>query len=63
MAELVIPYVFAQRTGAINLSELDENFEYLKNNSGTVAGSISFDGGDPTSNYTNGPAFDCGGVT
>jgi len=28
-----------------------------------VTGSIVFDGGDPTSDYSNGPAFDCGGVT
>lgn len=26
------------------------------------AGSINFDGGSPSSIYTNGPAFDCGGV-
>lgn len=26
------------------------------------AGSINFDGGSPSSTYTSGPAFDCGGV-
>jgi hypothetical protein len=25
-------------------------------------GSITFDGGSPTSDYSGGPAFDCGGV-
>lgn len=27
-----------------------------------IAGSINFDGGDPYSDYSTGPAFDCGGV-
>jgi hypothetical protein len=30
---------------------------------GGGGGSINFDGGSPTSDYSGGPAFDCGGVT
>jgi hypothetical protein len=30
---------------------------------GGGGGSITFDGGSPTSDYSGGPAFDCGGVT
>jgi len=61
--ELVIPYEFANRTSPINLSELDANFTYLKNNIGLAAApAVEFDGGSPSSNFVAGPSIDCGGV-
>lgn len=61
--ELVIPYVFANRTSPINLSELDANFNYIKDNIGLAAApAVEFDGGSPSSNFIAGPSLDCGGV-
>ena len=31
--------------------------------SGGTGGSVNFDGGSPSSTYTTGPVFDCGGVS
>jgi hypothetical protein len=36
LANFIIPYQFANRVGSIGLSELDENFEYLKNVSASL---------------------------
>ena len=59
---LTVPNTFGGSTQKINLSKLDENFEYLKTNIENGGINIVFDGGTPTSTYTSAPSFDCGGV-
>lgn len=63
MTTLTIPNTFADSTGSINLSKLDQNFAYLKDNLQNNVVGIVFDGGAPTSDYTSAPVLDCGGVT
>ena len=65
MTTLIIPNTFQNRTGTAPLRDLDENFEYILNNLGTVVGAGAIlDGGNPTTTYVAGsPNIDCGGVT
>jgi hypothetical protein len=65
MTTLIIPNTFQNRTGTAPLKDLDENFEYILNNLGTVVGAGAIlDGGNPTTTYVAGsPNIDCGGVT
>jgi hypothetical protein len=65
MTTLIIPNTFQNRTGTAPLKDLDENFDYIINNLGTVVGAGAIlDGGNPTTTYVAGsPNIDCGGVT
>jgi hypothetical protein len=61
---LIIPNTFQNREISTALSDLDDNFTYLKTaiESGT-SGAINFDGGSPTTSYTTTSVkLDCGGV-
>lgn len=65
MTTLIIPNTFQNRTGTAPLKDLDENFDYIINNLGTVVGAGAIlDGGNPTTTYAAGsPNIDCGGVS
>jgi hypothetical protein len=41
VANYIIPYQFANRVGSISLSELDENFEYVKSISGNLEDQVT----------------------
>lgn len=62
MSGPLIPYTFQDRTGSLNLSELDANFQALAAASTTGPASI-FDGGDPTTIFTSGAKLDAGSAT
>jgi hypothetical protein len=51
-----IGYVLTKTSGA----DYDTSWQPSAGGGGGGGGSISFNGGSSTSNYANGPAFDCG---
>ena len=64
MTQLLIPNTFQNREVSTPLKDLDDNFTYvLTAISSGAGGTINFDGGSPTTVYTNTPVLDCGGVS
>ena len=61
MSNPLIPYTFQDRTGSLNLRELDANFQALA--AATTGGPASiFDGGAPTTSFSAGAHLDAGTV-